>query len=693
MKKSIPPTPSLRLAGNIATDQQDNRRRRLSRTHLINSLNSINFTGGNINLRFRHNKYQSVISLNATPQVCNNDYLRCYWSKPVKANTKLKHFTFENFLFSDGLKQIHVSAKLIELNNKGIYLELPETCFEMKSRNGKRYGCRGINAQVSQDGRVIDGTLKDINPVAFAIESKPSTVNPRYEIDTNGFTHLVLRNDNDYIFSGTCKIIRHSNSIGKNTIVLEPLENKIHRFRSKEVRSERLTLTPLPNIIFTHPLTQKKINLGLLDISGNGFSIEEDMETSVLIPGLIIQDLKIEFMHGFSITCRVQVIYRSNQDGNYKCGLAILDMNVNDHIKLSSYLHQAKNKYSYINSANIDLDALWEFFFATGFVYPEKYSHIAEQKDRFHELYRKLYNNSPEIARHVIYQDKGRIYGHVSMFRYYQNTWLMHHHAAIKSSKHKAGLVVMEHILQYINEYHTIPSAKMNYIACYFNPKNRFANRVFGGAALSLKDQQKASLDTFAYFHHEPQNEPVDFEAPWVLTETDPDDLYILGYWYKQQSGGLLIEGLDLTPEASSIDEATDLEYKKIGFKRSRKFYSLKKNDELMAVFILNRADLGMNMSDLTNCIQLFILDPRLLPKEYVLNSLSHLASHYEQEEIPVLLYPEAYANDQNIAYDKTYTLTVLDLNYISPYLEFMKSFSAPRQKPNKSAVTLSNAS
>ena len=692
MRQSKQPTPNLRLASKIATDPQDNRRKKLSKKNLINFLNRINFSEGEISLQFRHNKYHSIISLQAKPQVCNNDFLRCYWSEPVKAKIKLKHFTFENFSFSNGLTNTHVSATVRELNNKGIYLELPESCYEMKTCGGKRHECNGIIAQISQSGIIIDGVLKNISPIAFAIEAKPSAINPRYEIEPDSVTHLVLQRNNEYIFSGPCKFLRYEHNVGTNTIVLTPSNEIIRRFKAKDIRSERLTLSPLPNIIFKHPLTQKKINLGLIDISGTGFSVEEDVETSVLIPGLIIPELKMEFMHGFSIKCKVQVLYRSLVEDRFKCGMAILDMNVDDHIKLSSCLHQAKNKHSYINSANIDLDALWEFFFETGFVYPEKYTHISEQKERFYELYKKLYNNCPEIARHVIYQDKGKIYGHVSMFRYYQNTWLMHHHAAIKSSKHKAGLVVMEHILQYINEYHTIPSAQMNYIACYFNPKNRFANRVFGGAARSLNDQQKASLDTFAYFHHEPENEPVDFEDPWVLAETDPDDLQIFGYWYKQQSGGLLIEGLDLTQEAAAIDEATDLEYKKAGFKRSRKFYSLKKNDELMAIFILNRADMGMNMSDLTNCIQLCILDPMQLTKEHVLNSLSHLAIHYEQEEIPVLLYPDSYADDQNIVYDKTYILTVLDLNYISPYLQFMNTLTTPRKKTIKPVATLSNA-
>jgi hypothetical protein len=693
MKQSIQAPTTLRLAGNSPNDSQDKRRRKLSKTSLINFLNRINFSDGEISLQFRHNKYQSVISLQANPQVCNNDLLRCYWSKPLKADSKLKHFTFENFSFSDGLKQIHVAAIVRELNNSEVSLELPEACFELKSRNGKRYDCYDVKAQISQDGKIVDGILKNISPIAFGIESEPSTVNPRYEMDPEAVTHLVLRKKNEYIFSGTCKFVRHAHSINKNTVVLTPLKNKIQQFKTKKVRSERFTLSPLPTIIFKHPLTEKNINLGILDISGTGFSVEEDLETSVLIPGLIIPELKLEFMHGFSVMCKAQVIYRTQQKDMFKCGLAFLDMSVNDHIKLSSCLHQAKNKHSYVSSTSIDPDDLWEFFFEAGFIYPEKYSHISEQKDKFKNLYIKLYNESPEIARHVIYQDKGKIYGHVSMFRYYQTTWLMHHHAALKSSKHKAGLVVMDHILQYINEFNTIPSAKMNYIACYFRPNNRFADRVFGGAARSLQDQQKASLDTFAYFHYKPDNPPLDFETPWSLTETDADDLYILGYWYKQQSGGLMIDGFDLTPDAEIFDRATNFEYKEAGFKRTRKLYSLKNNDELIAVFILNKSDLGMNMSDLTNCIQLLILDPGQLHKDDLFNCLSRLAGCYAEKEVPILLYPETYAINEDLIYEKTYTLTVLDLDHISPYLKFMQSLTTKRENKVKPLEAVSSNS
>ena len=54
-----------------------------------------------------------------------------------------------------------------------------------------------------------------------------------------------------------------------------------------------------------------------------------------------------------------------------KCGLALLDMELEDYGRLSALLHQAKNRSSYISNV-VDLDDLWNFFFKSGFIYPQK---------------------------------------------------------------------------------------------------------------------------------------------------------------------------------------------------------------------------------------------------------------------------------------------------------------------------------
>jgi hypothetical protein len=668
------------LASSLDTDEIEKRRKKILLSSLINSLNRINFKNGDILLKFKHKKYSNFITLKAKPQTCNNTCLECLWSEPFRMQTRLKFYDLEYFSFTDGLNQIQVHAHLVDHNDDGLILELPEYSYEIKLRAVKRHPCSDVSAQISQDGSVVTGTLLNFCAESFAVECSTPSTEVNFAINQATPANVVLIRKGEFLFSGKCTIVRREKHANTSILVFKPEKDNIRRMKSKEHRTERLVLSPLPNLIFRHPLTQKRILLGLNDISGLGFSVEEDSENSVLLPGLIIPELEIEFFQGFSIACRAQVLYRLPKEDVVRCGLVILDMNVQDHIKLSSLIHKAKNRYSFIGCTNVDLDALWDFFFDSGFVYPEKYMHIAEQKDKFISIYKKLYHENPEIARHVIYQDRGKIYGHVSMFRYYQKTWLLHHHAAVKSVRHKAGLVVMEHILQYINELHSLPSARMKYIGCYFRPSNRFANRVFGGSLSALNDLTKSSLDEFAYFYLQPDTASSKQSNLLILCETDLEDLEILQNWYNEISGGLLIRALDLDPEAYSLDKSICNDYLEAGFKRERRFFSLKKDDELLAVLIVNISDFGLNMSELTNCIQFFVLDQNKVNK-YIYNfAIGKIVEFYENKTVPVLLYPKSFAEKIELSCEKTYVLGLLNLDFLNEYLELMDSITAPKK-------------
>lgn len=684
MKQATVPITSLRLTNSLKTDQQgsqDSQNKNLSKKHLINSLNHINFTDGEISLQFRHNKYHSVITLQAQPQVCSNDYLQCLWTKPVKNMNTIKHYTFDGFTFTDGYKQIHVPAELLKLNINGADLQLPEQSCEIFHREVKRHGCQGMSVQISQDGWSVTGELVNFTAQSIAVSFYHDSSLLKNEIDPKHHVHMVLKSDSDFIFSGSCSILRQENSNDKKILILKPLTENIHRIKSKQFRSERLILNPLPNIIFQHPIIQKKINLRLNDISGLGFSVEEDSDNAVLLPGMVIPELEIQFMHGFSLRCKSQILYRIPQGDVVKCGIVILDMTMRDHLKLSSFIQQAKNKNSYISTTNIDIESLWNFFFDSGFIYPEKYHHLAAQKEKFIATYKNLHKEHPEIIQQIIYQDKGKIFGHISIHRCYSKTWLLHHLAAIKSTKHKAGLVVLEQIFMHINELHSLPSAKMDYLAGYFRPNNRFSSRLFGPATVhAINDLNKCSVDEFAYCHYETLLLSEQPSSSWVLCESNTDDLSILKLWYDGESGGLSLRAMDLTPDKFSADIETNEEYNAAGFKRDRKLFSLKKDDELIAVFIANISDFGLNMSELTNCVQVFVLDHELLSKNIAQFVLQKLTAHYDNETIPVLFYPKSYADTQGFLYKKTYMLGILNLEHINDYLEFKHSLTSPRK-------------
>jgi len=626
----------------------------IGRTELINKLNFINFQDGTVLINFRHLKYDKAVTLQATPQPCMGNLIDCLWLEGENIAPIIQNFKFENILLTNGQKLVKVEPELVRIDGEGISLLLPESCREISSRRTRRYPCNGIIVQLIQNSTVFSGALMDFN--GFSIRAKFSAAPPQTFdwINPEDSVSVVISDAAVTIYTGECKVIRHTRGHNTRNYILEPLKNAIQRFKQKEFRSERYTLTPSPNMIARHPFTARRVDLKVVDLSGSGFSVEEDQYNTTLLPGMIFHELELSFADSHRIKCSAQVVFRRemvdpNGEKWIKCGLALLDMDIQHHLQLVSMLHQTKNKNSYICS-DVDLDALWNFFFETGFIYPDKYAAIQKNKKQIKATYAKIYTQNPHIARHFIYQEKGTIYGHMAMLRFHENAWMIHHHAARKSALNKAGLIVLDQIGRMINDSHRLYSLHMKYMMCYYRPDNKFPNRVFGGAARNIGDPKGCSLDGFAYHHfHNPPTSKSAMPEGWQISDCRSEDLHELAVFYEHTSGGLMLDALDLRPEKLGSAELSR-EYARLGLIRQRQLYSLKYHGQLKAVFLDNQSDVGLNLSDITNCIQVFVTDLEGLSAATLQAAISSIAESTGKKDFPTLIYPAAFAHERNIA-------------------------------------------
>ncbi|MGO9611595.1 MAG: PilZ domain-containing protein [Dissulfurispiraceae bacterium] len=659
--------------------------RKVRKKQLLNILNYTNFQDGTIALYFKHLKYGNIISLQARPQPCHNDSVDCLWVQKDESVEKLCAYKFLNFVLSDGQEMVVVEAALNRINDEGVSFVLPEVSYEVSSRRVRRHPCEGIDVALIQNSVIFHGLLTSFSAISFRLEvsvTPPQTfqwINPELTVT------VVFQRGDAILYTGECRIIRQTYGHKTRAFALEPLHHQINRFKPKEIRSPRFQLRPSPNIVFHHPIIKKTIILPTEDLSGTGFSVEEDYSQSVMLPGMIIPELFIEFASDLKIRCMAQVIYRnvyetatgaplflelSNQN-SVKCGVAILDMEMQDQVRLSSLLHQATNKNSYVCS-RIDLDSLMKFFFETGFFYPKKYVSIHNNKEEFKETYEKLYMHSPNIARHFIYQDKGVIHGHISMVRCYENTWLFHHHAATRSSN-RAGLEVLNQISRYVNDFYSLYSTHLNFVMCYYSDDNKFPSRVFGGFADKLNDPRGCSIDPFVFITIQKTVKQMELPAAWTLTETQPQDLMELESFYEHLSGGLMPYALDLEPGMIDTGELCR-EFQKVGFKKDKHLFSLKKDGILRSVMTVNISDFGLNMSNLTNCIHVIVLDPDDFPRNVFYAALSRLSQYYELKDVNVLLYPVSYAESHSIPYDKIYNLWIISTQCTVPFIKHLEN-------------------
>jgi hypothetical protein len=142
--------------------------------------------------------------------------------------------------------------------------------------------------------------------------------------------------------------------------------------------------------------------------------------------------------------------------------------------------------------------------------------------------------------------------------------------------------------------------------------------------------------------------------------------------FYEHVSAGLMLNALNLETDRVELNGLTE-EYHRLGLTRERHLYSLKKNGDLKAVIMLNKADLGLNMSDLTNSMTVIVVDPVGLSKDTLQYTLSLLSAKYETAKIPVLLFPVSYAEDQSVAYERCYNLWVLSMQHTDYYFRYLK--------------------
>jgi hypothetical protein len=659
-----------------APDRDQEEGKPVNKDQLVNKINYINFKDDTLLINLKHRNYNKTLTLFAKPQPCLGELLDCLWPEKEDILQVLKFYEFKNILIPDGQKLIMVEPEVIRMDKEAISLLLPDNGYEISSRTTMRHPCTNITAQLIQSSSLFSGTLLDFNAGSFKIELKSAPPQTFAWINPESPVNLILSGAAETYYSGECKIIRQSIGQNSGTYILKPLKLEIQRFKHKEFRSHRYELTPSPNIIFRHPFTKKIFDLKAIDLSGSGFSVEEDENNAVLLPGLIIPKLELSFANSFRFQCRAQVVYQKVWDADkggrrIKCGLALLDMDIQDHVKLVALLDQAKDKNSYICN-NVNLDELWNFFFDTGFIYPDKYAFIQKNKSTIKKTYERLYSNNPHIARHFIYQDKGRILGHMAMIRFYENTWLIQHHAARKSSRNKAGLVVLDQIGRMLNDSNRLYSLHMDYVICYYRSSNKFPSRVFGGAAKSINAPKECSIDRFAYYHY--QNTTRHKSAlpkSWKVSATRSEDLQELEDFYEHSSGGLMLEALDLKADKFDCDSLA-AQYQRVGLTRERHFYSLKQNGNLKAIFTAVLSDVGLNLSDLTNCIKVFVLDPKGLTSDILNTIFSLLSKRFQRKEIAILLYPAAYVDEQLIVYEKLYNLWVCRVQSSDEYFRYL---------------------
>jgi hypothetical protein len=643
----------------------------IDQKQFVNAINLRNFVDDQIfaHMILPHTKEEFLFKV--IPGPCTGSEVT--FSLPEGSIHDFEDFVFKGLLVDNGKSVIMMHADPVLVTSRLLAVKLGKTGVIYQARHAKRHLCQNVHARVSYDDIEYAGALYEFNPAGLRIELKGIPwANSGSQVSAEPIKVDLMRSGR-LIFSGMCKLIRTENQ-GK-TIVLAPMNLPQKRNGDRKNRNPRLNLVPSPEVKFTHPLTGMRISYDIVDINSSGFSVMVDSDSSLLMPGMIIDEAFIDFAGGLNLKCPVKVVYGEKKKKNsIQYGFLITDIDVASYNQLFNVISRADDPYARV-SYDVDMASLWNFFFESGFIYPERYTGIAQYKDDFKETYKKLYHQCPDIFANLTYERNGVIYGHVSLIKAYERSWLVNHLATKDIGMKITGHYVLKQILNYLDSITRMPSIGMDYMIIYLPPENRFPNNFFSNAYRAVNNTKHLSMDTFAYLNMDlPQSIP-DLPKGWTVRESSPKDILNLGAAYKQLSDGILVDALCLD-SVKHTGESIEDSYKKYGLARICSSYTLFHDNNPQAYFVVDRSDRGVNLSDLINSIKVIVPQNSTVPWYVLHAAICECGRDYDIKTITVQVFPCEYMDRAGIPYKKRHVIWVLDTHYLNANIDIIKDMA-----------------
>ncbi|MCU0821596.1 MAG: PilZ domain-containing protein, partial [Spirochaetes bacterium] len=534
---------------------------KIKKNAIINLINHTHFIHGYIHAHIRNTITGDELIVMVYPEPCIKEIVIGRWMRNESFNPA--DHVLLNLIINSGKALALVPAETISITEEIFIAALPERGYLWNRRQSRRYPCEtnSIEVEIIQDYNRIEGTLKDFSAVGFGIR-----------LDTDSFLNLNILDigkkffvqlfKEEIIFSGFCNYVKEDTINNEKLVILSPEGHREIR-KKRETRSLRLNLLPSPKVEFYHPIMNKKLIYEITDISTSGFSISVEGDESMLIPGMIIKELTILIAGYYQLKGSACIVYNLDKGGKeVRHGFSIIDMDMRTYNQLFNIIANAHDPHVNLSN-NTDLESLWEFFFQSKFIYPQKYEMIGEISSKIKDTYDKLYHRGDEVFSNITYQKNGRIYGHISLIRAYERTWLIQHLAAVSKGIGRTGLSVLKYLIEYVDGHFRLPSSNMDYLLFCYRPDNKVPSYLFGGMSRDVANLKIISVDLFAYMMYQCSSRNILTEDS-KLDKFSSEDLESLTEFYEKAAGGILLEAIGVKSYLSG-DISISGVYREIG--------------------------------------------------------------------------------------------------------------------------------
>ena len=246
---------------------------------------------------------------------------------------------------------------------------------------------------------------------------------------------------------------------------------------------------------------------------------------------------------------------------------------------------------------NVTFDDIWTLFLDSGFLYPEKIEKLQPVMPELQATVRALLNANGHLLATAVVRDEHRLEAQLSMLRSYEQTWMVHHLAALPLTSRDANASAQVTLaLTYYGQLRSdIQWAKM-----FFRPNNPWPSRVFGGFFNLIKDKPTCDYRVFHYLTA-PTNGPTPQLSNQVeVRSAKEEELSLVADWFT--SRGRTVESMANDFEKSKLNlPKLSKDYTRAGLGRNRECIVAQRDGRITGFALVEVSSIGLNFSELTN--------------------------------------------------------------------------------------------
>ena len=294
-------------SGQIISLQTAASGQRIPKKKLINLINAVHYSKQPLLVTFFQPAHDFHITAKALPGPTAGDTTELLWIKDHNFPTSLLSFEILKITVTVGHQSCAFVPQSYQLTDRGVQLVLPDFALNDRARQHQRFACQsGLDATLTQNALTFSGCLLDYSPQGMVFELLPDTPWPPSLLNHINDAMLVVNRDGQNVYSGTVHLAKRDS---ESQFLLRPLNDRYPRHTPKNNRARRQTIAPLPELHFTHPITGAECSLKTADIGSLGFCVLEKKESRTLIPGLILNNVRVCLASSEFFTCQAQVVY------------------------------------------------------------------------------------------------------------------------------------------------------------------------------------------------------------------------------------------------------------------------------------------------------------------------------------------------------------------------------------------------